>query len=121
MRHVTVCGGSSSSNGINWRLLVARRKRNRPVGEDLPPRVVFPLGEDTGCVLLELGGDGIRPPPPANLVQVLKAAMLMKVGYRYKPCPGNERKKKRRNTKGETLSKWRHWLMATLYISPLTR
>jgi hypothetical protein len=33
-----------------------------------------------GCVLLKLSGDGIRPPPPANLVQVLKAAMLMKAG-----------------------------------------
>jgi hypothetical protein len=65
-RSVTV-RGNSSGNGINWRLLVASRKRNRPVGEDLPLRVVFPLGEDMGCVLLKLSGDTIRPPPPANL------------------------------------------------------
>jgi len=51
------------------------------MGEDLPAGVVFPLGEDTGCVLLQLGGDGIRPPLlAANLGQVLKAAMLIKAG-----------------------------------------
>jgi hypothetical protein len=45
-RSVTV-RGNSSGNGINWRLLVASRRRNRPVGEDLPLRVVFPLDELT--------------------------------------------------------------------------